>query len=1036
MRSAFRTEVARSIAHSLGRFVAIAAIAALGTGFYAGLRMTCPDMMSAADAYEDGTNLMDVRVVSTMGLTEADIEALRAVEGVKAVMPARETDVLATVADEQYPVRVHSLDDAAVRSEQTSEVVVSSDDADYVNRLSLAEGRWPEKAGECVISADCVVSGDVGLGDVVEATEGASSLDGVLATRSFTVVGTVHSSYYISSVGLGTTSVGSGTIEQYAYVPHDAFDAEYPYTEAFVTVSGARELAAGSDSYAAHVSETLARIEAIADAREQARHDELYHEAQLALDDARAAYERERSDAEDELAAASSAIDVAAAAVARSEADLASGQARYDAGVAELASQRASAQQQAESAAAELDGKQAELDALRAQLAAAGLPPAAIEAQTAPAQAAIDAGRAALVAEAAEAEARFAQAQTQLDAAAAQLQSGCAQLDRGRVQLEQGRADHAAARAEADARFAEAEADLAQAQVDIDAIERPSWLVMDRSKNYGVASFEADAERVDHIAQVFPLIFFLVAALVALTTMTRMVEEERVLIGTYKALGYSRSRITMKYIAYAALASTTGSVVGIAVLSLVLPTVIMNAYAIIYYVPHELVAIDAPLAVLSAGLGVGITLLATWAAVASTLREQPARLMLPRAPKAGKRILLERVRPVWGRLSFSWKVTCRNIFRYKKRFVMTIIGIAGCTALLLTGLGLSDSINDIIDKHFGELLGYNAIVRGDDDLTEQDAQAIDELIAVTGRSSASARAHTESLVAVDAGGADATVELVVPEDSAVFQGLWTVRERVGKKPLEIGAEGVVVSEKLATTLGIGVGDLISLSKPDEMGNATGDVRELEVTGVMENYVSNYVLVGRDAFASAFEREPSFTATYALVTTDEQARAAMSERARAIEGVKTLSFNDETIDTYRTMLRSVNMIVVVLVVAAAALAFIVLYNLTNINITERVREIATLKVLGFTSREVDQYIFRETMLLAVIGCAIGLALGVFLEGFVIVTAEVDQVMFGREIHAASFVAAFALTMAFSVAVMAFMRRKLAAVDMIESLKSNE
>lgn len=1150
MRGAFNKDVLRSVTHSLGRFLAIAGIVALGTGFYAGLRMTAPDMKLAADQFYDGTNLMDIRVVSTLGLTDDDLAALRGVEGVAQVMGAYETDVMATVNDEQYAIRVHSLPAAAAESDTGDGVNAVSGAADYLNRPVLVKGSWPVREGECVLSADKVMNTPTKIGDTVQITEGSQDVDDVLATRTYQVVGYVHSSYYVSSTSMGTTSLGSGSVQQFMYVPESDFSKDLPYTEAFVTVAGAAGEFSGSDAYFERVHEVEDRIETLAPAREQARADGLRANAQKELDEKRADYERERADAEQQLNDAQRQLDEAAAAIAENKQKLADAQAAYDSGVAELASQRASAeaqlaeaerqladgraqtdaarpaieqgqaqladawaqwQQGADALAAgwgewqgrqdalsakaaewqqnmalwqaawdaneahpenpdyaenrarleaqkqvldagkdEIDRGQAALDEARGELeaqqqavnAARGeldAQQAAFDAQKAQFDAAVaqvEQGTADLASARLQADAQIAAAQQQLDEAAAQIASGRSQLEQGRADYEGGLAEYERQKADADAQFADAERQIADAQQKIDDLENPSWLVMDRDQNYGVASFESDANRVDSIAQVFPFIFFLVAALVALTTMTRMVEEERVLIGTFKALGYSRARIASKYLLYAAVASVTGSVLGIAVLSQVLPAVISEAYAIIYFVPRGPLPIDLGLAGLAAGLGVGVTLVATWAAAFATLRERPATLMLPRAPKAGKRILLERIAPLWRRLSFSWKVTFRNLFRYKKRFVMTVIGIAGCTALLLTGLGLQDAINDIIDKQYGEIVHYNAVVTTEDDLPAASQQELDDLLGAGGAVESSTRVQSASMVASGPDKADVHASVVVPEDPGGLADFLTVRTRVGHEPLSIGDDGVVLAEKLANELGVGVGDTVRLAEQDEMGNATDKTFDLTVTGVMENYIYNYVFIGPGEYARMEGGQPAFSTYYAVTSSDAGERAQFNDAVRAIDGVKTVAYNDEVIDAYKSMLKSVGLIVIVLVVAAAALAFIVLYNLTNINITERQREIATLKVLGFTPREVSAYIYRETMLLSVIGCAVGLVLGVFMEGFVVVTAEVDQVMFGRTIHAASFVIAFLLTMLFTVLVMLAMRRKLARVDMVESLKSNE
>lgn len=1175
MKNAFSKGVLRSITHSLGRFLAIAVIAALGTGFYAGLRMTGPDMRLAADQYFDATHMADLRVVSTLGLSDESLDTLRNVEGVEDVMPAREVDVLATVEDVQYTMRVQSFDAAVARASDTSDGVHAfSDDESYLNRLILTSGSWPEGPNECVLMADVVMDGSVAAGDTVTVLEGTQDVDETLSTREYTVTGFVRSSYYVSPTSLGTTSLGSGALDQVMFVGNEGFASDMPYTEAFISVAGAADEAAGSDAYQTKVDEVAQRIEECGLAT--ARLDEVKSEAQKELDQKRADYETQKADAEGQLAdgktelddaavqledaaaqlgSGQAELDSAAATIAASEKDLAEGQAAYDAGAAELADQRASAEAQLASAQAQIDDAQAQYDqamATREELSgqlsqaqsgldqvnaaiAENMPAidqgieraqrivdgakeniskldpadpeydkklaalqswlelgertlaelqgqkdallsqqarlagavtqltagiAQIDAQTAGVPEQLSAARDELAAQRAAAEEAFAAAQSQLDGAASQLSSGRSQLDAGKhsyaagaTELENGKAEYASGlesyeegRAEYDekaadaaAQFADAETQLADAQAEIDALEAPEIMVLDRTKNIGAESFVSDAGRIDRIAMVFPFIFFLVAALVSLTTMTRMVEEERVLIGTYKALGYSKARITSKYLIYAVVASGVGAAIGIVALSLFLPYFIMDAYSIIYAVPVRPTPIDPGLALLSAGLGVGITVAATCFAAASTLRETPAALMLPRAPKAGKRILLERIKPLWSRMSFSWKVTARNIFRYKRRFFMAVIGIAGCTALLLTGLGLQNAINDIIDKQFGEVYHYNMVVREADDVSQEDASAVDGILADAGLESAHAAAHTENMLAArvdDPNGEQQRFELIVPEEPHQFSEYVTMRERVGHDPLSLDGEGVVISEKLANELGLSTGETMLLFDEDAIGNATGEGREVRVSGIMENYVSQYAFATPEAFGNISDEAPAFTTLFVKATEDEAQRAELSDELLAIDGVKTVGFNDETIESYRTMLKSVDAVVVVLVVAAAALAFVVLYNLTNINITERQREIATLKVLGFNTREVNAYIYRETLLLSAIGALVGCVLGIFMEGFVVVTAEVDQVMFGREIHALSFVIAFVLTMLFSVLVTLFMRKKLSDIDMVESLKSVE
>ncbi len=1116
MASMFNRELRRSITGALGRFIAIMAIAALGCGFYAGLRMTGPDMNAASDAFYDGTHLMDIRVVSTLGLTDNDLDALDEVEGVEAVMGAYEVDAMATINGDQYATRIHSLSPAAYSS--TSEAAaVYSDDPNYLNRLVLTEGTWPVNAGECVISSDLVVSEGTQLGDTVTLTEGSQDLDETLAAQTYTIVGYVSSSYYATSASLGTTTLGGGSIQQYIYVPASDFAEDLPYTEAFVTVAGADALASSSDEYDNAISEVMDRIEALAPSREKMRVYELRADAQAELDDAKAEYNEQKEAAESKLAQAKTQLDKAAATIEQSESDLAAGQKSYDAGVAELAEQKKQAQselaaQEAKISAAqdELDKASLELDAgaqqLQAAWAAAGtnyadavalqsslptlkeqldaaqkqldsLDPtsdeyqrvatqvAALKQQYAAAEQTVEAllplikqqesfdaqkrsyeqscaqvkeGKAQLAAARTSAEEQFAAAEKKLEAAKSELATGSAELEQGKAEYQEGLAEYNSSREEADRELAKGQEQLDEAQDAIDAIDTAEWLVMDRSTNYGVESYKADAQRIDNIAAVFPLIFFLVAALVALTTMTRMIEEERGLIGIFKALGYSRARITSKYILYALVASGVGSIIGVLILSQVLPATIMTAYAIIYFIPQPSfpLPIDGGIAALALALGVGITLIATVAAAFATLRESPAALMLPRAPKAGKRIFLEYIRPLWSRLSFTWKVTFRNLLRYKKRFVMTVIGIAGCTGLLLTGLGLSDSINDIIDKQFGEILRYNVTVTLDSDAEDQEIDQAKALLCDQGQADTVMCAQHSSMLGSGPDQENLRFELIVPETSSELSQLVNLRTREGHEPIDMDDASFIVSEKIASELGVQVGDTITIGEQDAIGNPTSTTYEVTITGITENYIHYYAYLGSDLYRQLTGEDPVCTTLYAQTTDDAQERLVLSDALREVSNVKTVAYNDETIESYRSMLNSVNMIVVVLVVSAAALAFIVLYNLTNINIEERQREIATLKVLGFRRREVDAYINREIILLTIIGALLGLVFGVVLESFVVVSAEVNQVMFGREIHVLSFVLAFALTLLFTFFVMVFMRRKLQGISMAESLKSVE
>lgn len=1105
----------------MGRFLAITGIVALGCGFLAGLQMSGRDMRLAADRWFDGCNLYDLRLVSTKGFSEKDVERVSSTEGVTAVMPSSSTDVMARVGNEQMAVRIASLDvDAAQAATSTSDEAVESSDDSYLNRVRLTAGRWPQSSDECLLDGDAATPG-LEVGDTVEVLYGADDLDGTLLVRAFTVVGLMSSPSYPYTGTFGTTTLGDGSIKQVAYVLPSAFSDDYPWTMLYLSVNGAGAAVGGSSSYEKALSPTKEALSARLDELAQARLDDLRQDAQAKVDDAQAQLDQERADAESQLADAKSQLDDAAQQIASGEDEVASGRAQLEDGRAQLEQKRAEAASQLQAAQDQIDANQATLDqrcqelgastsALLAQTGASSLDEAAsalsaqkeqasagvdaleqqisslealgdaadpvtlqtlrgqlaaaqasldqvnqalagvdqlssAQSQLADAQAQLDAAKAQLEQQRASAEAELADARATLDQSEAQLAQAEGQLAQAEGQLtdarasyEDGLASYQEQEASAQSQLDDAQAKIDDAQTQVDSLEKPEVYLLDRTQDEGVETYMQDTCRMDGIANVFPVFFFLVAALVALTTMTRMVEDDRVLIGTLKALGYSKGRIASRYLAYAAIASVGGAILGIAVLSQALPAIIMASYGVIYAVPAMAwpLPVDPRVALVSGGVGVGVTLVATWGAVVSSLRETPAQLMLPLAPKPGKRILLERIRPLWNRLSFSWKVTCRNMFRYKRRLAMTVAGVAGCTALLLVGFGLHDAIWDIIDCQYGPIVHYDTTVGIKDGATDEDMTAVEDILASTGQVTREDRVQEVTMHAAASGDATDTlrVSVVVPQNASTFEGAVTLRSRTAHEEIPFDGDSLVITEKLATRLGISVGDSVVLRDVDEVGNATGEGHALTVTGICENYVGNYVYVGRNAWAKVDASEPSFSTVLVATTLDADGRTALSEALHDEGAVSTVAFSSETIELYRSMLSVVDAVVVVLVVSAAALAFIVLYNLTNINVSERVREIASLRVLGFTRREVHAYIFREIAITAAIGDAVGLLLGTWLENFVVTTAEVDYVMFGRTIHAASYGFAFALTMGFTLLVMLAMRRHLDAVDMVESLKS--
>ena len=606
-------------------------------------------------------------------------------------------------------------------------------------------------------------------------------------------------------------------------------------------------------------------------------------------------------------------------------------------------------------------------------------------------------------------------------------------LRENKQKLADGEIDYEEGKAEAEQELADARTELEDAQADLDAVEFPSWYVWDRDNNVSYNSFAGNVSKVEALSGVFPLFFFLVAALVVSTTMTRMVEEERLQIGTMKALGFDNRAIMRKYILYAMTAAVSGALFGLAVGFTVFPSVIWYAYAMMYYLPAFHPVWRWNYAIFSAGSLILCTLLVTVETGRTSLKESPAALMRPRAPKAGKRILLERIRPLWNRMSFTYKVTFRNLFRYKRRFWMTVIGVAGCTALLLTGFGISDSINGIIVKQFTDVSQYDLITAVTDSQDTQSGPVYDYLFGEdgSGEVTSSLAAMTEVTTQELPDGSTAEVYLMVPQDADSLNTYIDMHERVSCKPTPLGETGIIMTEKIAELLDVKAGDTVTLVDGD------GRSGQFTVSGVCENYVSNYIYMSASTYTDAFGDAPEWNSILSILSDDSQeARDKVSETLLGMDEVASLNFTADTMTQVLNMLNSINAVVVMIVVCAAVLALVVLYNLTNINVAERVKEIATIKVLGFYDREVSAYVMRETVALTIIGALFGLAGGIALHRFVIFTVEVDAVMFGRTIDPSSYVYALGLTMLFSLIVNLMMSRKLKKISMVESMKAPE
>ena len=609
----------------------------------------------------------------------------------------------------------------------------------------------------------------------------------------------------------------------------------------------------------------------------------------------------------------------------------------------------------------------------------------------------------------------------------AELSDARAELNDSETAYTDGLAEYEDGKAEAENKIADARKELEQARRDIEDIEECEWYLLGRNTNTGYVSYSMDADRMGNLASVFPLIFFLVAALVCLTTMTRMVEEQRVTIGGLKALGYSKWIIAVKYVGYGFLASTAGALLGLAVGLTLLPWIICNAWNIIYTlgpIQYGLEPVTSAVACLAA---IGTVTLSALGACFSTLAAVPAQLMRPKAPPAGKRVLLERLPFLWRRLSFNYKITIRNLFRYQRRFWMTVIGIGGCAALIVTAFGLRGSIFDIMDKQFEEIYGYTAQIGLVDKVTPGELREVTQVLDEDPLAEGWLVCCSASMTAeTDAYTVDCTVQ-VFP-DQASMAPFIHLRHRTDDEPVTLSDDGVVLTEKLASLLDVQPGDTITLD---------GDSRvEVRVADVTEHYIQHYVYMTDAYYETVFGTEPQRNLVLVDYPVEDAAAEDLERELVGLDGVTSLTRMEDTREIYGSSLESVDYAVILIIVCAAALAFVVLYNLTNINITERMRELATLKVLGFHDGELSAYIYRENVILTVFGVAMGMVMGKLLHQWLILTVEIDMLMFGRQLSLISYAYAVVLTVLFSLLVNLAAHRKLKKLDMVESLKTVE
>ena len=1018
MKSAMKKDFWREIKHTKSRFFSIMILVALSVAFLSGLKATAPDMKQTGDNYLDSLHLADLQVLSTLGLTEDDIDALRAQDGIENAEGEYVIDAFADSGSAEAVVKVLSLSEAGI------------------NDVLLREGRLPARADECVVEENMLELLDISIGDTIT-LEPDSKLDDALAGEEYTVVGTIRSPVYIA-VERGTSTIGSGTVKAYLYLPREAFTLDY-YTAAYARVSGAAEMTAFYDEYDDYIDGVIDALEPFGDERAALRHDSLVAEATEKLDDAQRELDDAKAEADEELGKAERELSDARKKLDDGWRDYRDGQQELKDSRAELDEAYQSLQDGEQEYADGLAQYEASLRELEDRKTAAGAGMAAV---TDPA------ALAAMQEQLEQAQQQLDEAKAQLDASRAELDAGWQTYDDGEAQyasgaqrladayrdLQQGEKDYRDGlndyedgKAEADEKIADAQAKITDARREVADIESCEWYLFSRSYNPGYTGFGQDADRMANLASVFPIIFFLVAALVCLTTMTRMVEEQRVQIGSLKAMGYSSLAISRKYLFYGLLPSLTGGVFGLVIGYILFPKMIFTAYQIMYQMPDIELRAYPGISAFSVLAAVACTTVATLWACLATLRETPASLMRPRTPKAGKRVFLEYIKPLWRKMSFTHKVTARNLFRYQKRFWMTVIGIGGCTALIIAGFGLRSSLLFTMSRQYDELFHYSGQVTLSDNVLPEERAAVEAFLAGDERIVNYVPCAASSATVTTSGySTTAYIEVMEADEIGKVVDLFDYKSG---EPITMGDEGVYIDQKLSELLGVSVGDTFFLD-----GDERGDVT---VAGIYEHYTGHFVYMTPGYYESALGADGEPNAYLLNFTSDDTDTCnAIFEKLLSLSGVATTSRMRDTQDTYMHSMERVDFVVVIIILAAAALAMVVLFNLSNINITERQRELATIKLLGFYDGEVSAYVYRENIVLTVFGILMGCFMGHWLHIYLVRSTEIDLMMFGRQTEWTAYVYAAILTMLFSVAVNILAHFRMKKIDMVESLKSAE
>ena len=1131
---AYNKSIKREILSSKARFASILAIIFLGVAFYSGIKSSGPDIKASVNEFYKSNNLMDSKIVSSLGLAEEDLKLLENNDKILDYYGSHSVDANLT--------NINSV----VR-------FIEYNPKEDINLLEVVEGRLPENSGEIALDEKALeIDKNLKIGDKYTIECDKDTIKS-FKKETYKIVGFVKSPMYIDKESRGTTSVGKGSVDYFAVLNHKDISMDV-YTEIYITFKNLQNIDTYGDEYKEKMEENITYLENLYSKRQVERVEEIKSDAQKELDKAY----KEVEDGERELLKGEEELKDGKEELKKGKAEYEDSLVKFNQGIKDGEGKLVSGEKQLKEAQKEIDDKLKEINLGQNQLQDAkyqldkakenflsqninpekdtskyeeqiknlstlqntydllykdinntvnntkegdeipsekiqywksiisnknlgltDLQPLVNQLEQNPSNKTLaqsisknievasntvyenKSNLQILVSGIKEYQSGKVEYEKQLKTlnnGKKQLEKAQAKIDKSKKELEQGKIELEKSKKEGQAKLDDAKKEIELAEEEIvdgekeieknkkklqdakeeiddeqeklNKMEEAKYYFFDRTDNFGYSGVGDAINSLDKIASVFPVFFFLVAIMICLTTMTRMVEENRTEIGTLKALGYSNLEISKKFVVYASLASISGSILGILVGSTSLPIIINFAYSSAYNLPKLIVKFYPSFIIQSIVLSILCTVGASLFVLNVDLRSNPSEMMRPKAPKVGKKILLERITPLWRRLNFNQKVTLRNIFRYKQRMIMTVLGIAGCMAMLVTGFNLQASNKATLNNQFKKLWNYEAMVVFDEDASKKDDEDYNEVLKSIKEYDSNINMRQESVTFNKENMNKQTAMLYVPENTEDFGKFVLLNNRKSEEVYKISNDGVIITEKLANLLGASEGSTITMRDGDN------NIYNIKVDHIVENYFSHFIYMSPSYYEKITKKKVVYNAQLLKLNSNDKNEEEISTKLINCDKVINVTLTSKTLNTSEESTASLNIIMLVLIFASGCLAFVVLYNLNNINVSERIRELSTIKVLGFYDNEVTMYILRENVILTLLGIFVGSFMGKILYTFIIKTAELDTMMMMPNIYMTSYMYSALITVLFSLIVMIMMHIKLKKVNMIDALKSNE